>query len=308
MNNSIKYRLKGILYALSKKGFPIKHNNELYKPFFIVGSGRCGTTLLRRILCAADGIHIPPENWALHITIRNFYQYHFYDDWDRFVDLTVGAHCYHTQGWFEQFPIDFVRRAKECDKEKQSLTWLIHNIYHYHATITNTTCNRWGDKTPLNVNHMDKILKVFPKAQFVHMLRDGIDVINSWQKKRGNYNDISAPADRWLSAINSVETFKKKHPDNIIEIRYEDLVKKPREKTDQICNFLNISFESEMLTVEGSTINNELKKFDHYRNALKPISDKSVGKGRKKLAKSQIRKLSDEFNQALINVGYEGIS
>lgn len=35
------------------------------RPFFIIGSGRSGSTLLRRILCANPELHIPPETYVL---------------------------------------------------------------------------------------------------------------------------------------------------------------------------------------------------------------------------------------------------
>ena len=34
--------------------------------FFIVGTGRCGTTLLRSMLCAHSRIHVPPETHFFH--------------------------------------------------------------------------------------------------------------------------------------------------------------------------------------------------------------------------------------------------
>lgn len=46
------------------------NNNEDYKPFFIIGSGRSGNTLLRRILTKKNGIVIPPETYVLGKVIR----------------------------------------------------------------------------------------------------------------------------------------------------------------------------------------------------------------------------------------------
>ena len=34
-------------------------------PFFVVGAGRSGTTLLRLILAGHSRLHIPPETWFL---------------------------------------------------------------------------------------------------------------------------------------------------------------------------------------------------------------------------------------------------
>src|SRR5204862_6929888 len=38
------------------------HGVQRCRPFFILGSGRCGTTLLRAMLEAHPDVHIPPEN------------------------------------------------------------------------------------------------------------------------------------------------------------------------------------------------------------------------------------------------------
>src|SRR5690606_30980566 len=35
---------------------------------------------------------------------------------------------------------------------------------------------RWGDKTPEYVMHVDALDRCFPRAQFVHIVRDGRDV------------------------------------------------------------------------------------------------------------------------------------
>jgi len=42
---------------------------------FIIGSGRSGNTLLRRILTGSEELYIPPETYVLGDTIRNFPEY-----------------------------------------------------------------------------------------------------------------------------------------------------------------------------------------------------------------------------------------
>ena len=41
-------------------------------PFFVVGAGRSGTTLLRLILAGHSRLHIPPETWFLRSLVRDF--------------------------------------------------------------------------------------------------------------------------------------------------------------------------------------------------------------------------------------------
>src|ERR1700694_1325061 len=50
------------------------HGPERYRPFFIVGSGRCGSTLLRAMLEAHPALHIPPER-ALGPMVRDYRRY-----------------------------------------------------------------------------------------------------------------------------------------------------------------------------------------------------------------------------------------
>ena len=52
-------------------GHPLQRG-EPYRPFFIVGSGRSGNTVLRRMLCAHGDLHIPPETYVLGDVIRVF--------------------------------------------------------------------------------------------------------------------------------------------------------------------------------------------------------------------------------------------
>ena len=39
-------------------------------PFFIAGSGRCGATLLRRLVAEQTTVVIPPENYMLALQSR----------------------------------------------------------------------------------------------------------------------------------------------------------------------------------------------------------------------------------------------
>ena len=41
------------------------NRDEGYRPFFIVGSGRSGNTLMRRVLQTSPELHIPPETFVL---------------------------------------------------------------------------------------------------------------------------------------------------------------------------------------------------------------------------------------------------
>lgn len=234
-----------------------------------------------------------------------FKQYRLHEDWEALVDMATIAHYYNTQGWFKNFPTNFIKHAKECPKDKQSINWLFDSLYRHHAQTHDNKCNRWGDKTPANVNLLWPINQIFPDAKFIHMLRDGVDVALSW-KKHGYYgNDIVKPAKRWVEAIKSVENFRTKHSDHLIEVRYENLVENPYKETKTINNFLNISFEKKVFNIEKSSVTGDLEKHDHYKNALQPVTDRYIGKGRQILSKKEKKELQPILNSMLEKYAYK---
>jgi len=58
--------------------------------------------------------------------------------------------------------------------------------------------SRWGDKTPFNTFNMRELIKAFPNAQFIHIVRDGRDVHLSWREVdwcKGR--DVRTSAEKW---------------------------------------------------------------------------------------------------------------
>ena len=57
---------------------------------------------------------------------------------------------------------------------------------------------RWAEKTPAHVFHMDLIHEVFPRAQFIHMIRNGRDVVRSLQNMAFAPREIRWSSRRWV--------------------------------------------------------------------------------------------------------------
>ena len=60
----LRARLPFLGYAL--------HGEERHDPFFVIGVGRSGNTLFRRILTAHSELHIPPETFVLGDVLADF--------------------------------------------------------------------------------------------------------------------------------------------------------------------------------------------------------------------------------------------
>ncbi len=176
------------------------HGRERFRPVFIIGSGRSGNTLLRRILQAGSDLHIPPETFVLGRAIRLFLR-NRHMPWNYLVRLVMGLFEFHRE--FDKFEVvlrPLVQKLAEAPQESRNLASMLNAFYQYHGRETEQTFVRWGDKTPYNTFSLDLILRVFPDARFVHMLRDGADVVQSFVEA-GLQADLEAAAERWVESV-----------------------------------------------------------------------------------------------------------
>ena len=107
---------------------------------------------------------------------------------------------------------------------------------------------RWGDKTPPYVKEIDRLHQVFPKAKFIHLIRDGRDVCLSLANTKWHGVAIEKQAAYWCEMVNAgIESGRKLGEDLYIEVKYEDLVLKSEETLHRICKFLGEEYDSRML-------------------------------------------------------------
>lgn len=285
---------------------PLKNESDDYEPFFIIGSGRSGNTLLRRILNSNKEIHIPPETYMLREIIFSFKQGYALN-WRNQVYLALAYFSFHRE--FETFEMDLkplVKTLLDVPEEKRSLAFLLNSFYLYHASINNKKPIKWGDKTPINTFCLNEIYSVFPKAQFIHIIRDGCDVIPSYVRA-GIYEDNSSAAIRWRDSINAAEKFIERYPDICFQIKYEDLVMEPESVSKQVCDFLGIEHNAAMLEIDKEAWEKmgDVSMRKHHENVLQPISSSSIGKGRKSLDENDRQSIRNIINSKLIQYGYE---
>ena len=280
------------------------HKRENYRPFFIIGSGRSGNTLLRRILYSHPQIYIPPETYVLGKVITLFGRYRIMH-WKDLVHLVLAAFEYHPE--FKTFELSLrplATQLLDTPKADRSLAYLLNAFYRFVAASHGKPEARWGDKTPMNTFHLEKLLSVFPDAQFIHIIRDGCDVAVSYYKA-GLYNDVLSAADRWLVSVKKARLFTQQHPKSVLEVRYEQLVTHPELVVKNICNFMNIEFHEEMLIshLDAASMG-DVPLHSHHQQTMKPISTSNIGKGRQQLTEDEKQLMQKKIGKYLHQLGY----
>jgi LPS sulfotransferase NodH len=269
------------LGAAMRPGRVPLHRSEGLRPVFILGAGRSGNTLLRRILAAGGEIHIPPETYVLG-TVISLFRRTQHLGWGQQVRLTLAQFEFHPE--FEDFGVhlsELAGRLSELSPKRRSLAAMLDGLYRFHAEAMRSSASRWGDKTPLNVYSLDRIRAVFPDALFVHMVRDGVDVVASYLRADLT-NNVEAAAERWRSSLRAAEAFQIRHPQTWLEVRYEALVSDPENEARRVADFVGLRFSAEMVD-ELSHLSQlgDVSIRPYHEGVHQPVHTNSVGAGRR---------------------------
>ena len=144
--------------------------------------------------------------------------------------------------------------AKEFETQgADTIVKIIATLLMKNAIGENKT--RWLEKTPYYILHIKTILKMFPNAQFIHIIRDGRDCALSMLERKYDlkiFNTYHA-AKTWEQYVDAGQQAKDYLVnDAYFEVKYEDLIADPEKKIKEICHFLGESFEPGMVNFKKS--------------------------------------------------------
>jgi hypothetical protein len=121
-----------------------------------------------------------------------------------------------------------------------------------------------GDRSPEYVKSLPLLHRLWPRARFVHIIRDGRDVwlsVSRWQKGAARYptwetDPIVTTACWWERNVRLArEAGSRLGPDLYHELRYEALVADPGAECARLCAFLGLPYDEAMLRFhEGRTL------------------------------------------------------
>lgn len=298
-SGEIRRRTPFLSYPLSGK--------RRYAPFFIIGAARSGTTLLRRVLTAHSELHIPPETFALGDVVRGFRRWGRGLEWDELVSLVLSRFEFHSEfHTFDTWLGPLVPRLASVPAAERNLAHVIDGFYRFHAE-QHGGATRWGDKTPLNTlekGTLEGLIEVFPDARFVHLVRDGCDVVYS-HLAGGFMRDLREAGERWVTMTSRARRFVAAHPQSAIEIRYESLVAEPEAQVRRLCEFLAVKFEPAMLGSERSaSALGDVPEWYWHEEVARPIHGGNIGKGRRFFSATEREELQRIIGGELAALGY----
>jgi len=252
-------------------------------PFFVVGSDRSGTTLLRLMLNAHPALHVPRESEfvvdlvaALPISVPlsptelaaglDIMTHH-----RRWGDLEIGSSV--LKDYLDTLHSPTLRDLASAP---------------FEISRMRAGKRRWGDKTPGYVTHIPELAALFPDAKFVHIIRDARDVCLSF-KLRGWRGGLPAQARFWAGQVGRGISDGRQLGDRYYELRYEDLVLDSGRALDGVCAFLGEDFDAAMLSFYRSAAR-EIAPWEHelHDKLIRPPRPKDVGRWKRQLRMREV--------------------
>lgn len=211
--------------------------------FFIVGSGRSGSTLLRLILCAHSMVVIPPETYFISPLIEQFpMNQRLAGEQISLAIETITSHY----RWPDIGMTKDDLIASVLKIESPYIRDILNVIYERHLDRDNKQI--WGDKTPAYITIVPQLLELYPNAKIIHLIRDGRDVTKSFQATGWYGPWLHENTREWKAAIASRKQYETAFPAvDIYDVRYEGLVLDTEETVRSLCDYLSIGYEPGML-------------------------------------------------------------
>ncbi len=135
---------------------------------------------------------------------------------------------------------------------------------------------RWGDKTPLYMQHLPLLERLFPEASFVHLVRDGRDAALSFlsvpegimTEGWGYPRDAAGFACQWATEVRAARGLGGRvGRGRYLELRYEALVADPASELRRTCSFAGLEYDEAMLGYVGRT---ESARKEHQQRLNEP--------------------------------------
>ena len=287
------------------------------KYIFIVGSSRSGTTMMSRILAKHESVYTFNE---LHFFSQIYTKYKK-NKIDRSSAQSVLLELFKRQ-YYGLFGKKDTSEYK--DLSNKILVEKTYNIIDVFKIFIEFELNNKKKTiacfhTPNNLYYVEQISKTFSNAKFVNMVRDNRDVLlsqkNKWKRKflgarkipffeslrsYMNYHPITTSI-VWNSSLDI--TIGCKERTDFFILKFEEFLLSPDIKCKELCDFLGLNYQAEMLEVAniGSSNINDSKEKRIDSTKINKWQEGGLSSAEIYLAQFFSQSIMKEFNYSQMN-------
>jgi len=256
------------------------------KRIFLVGAPRSGTTILQSLLAAHPEIISFPES--------KFFHYLLYEPFVANLSSRLTS-----------FFRDEIHRPELFNDFDDSQTvetktrWFV-GVLDSLAMEQNKSI--WLEKTPEHIYFIEDIQRLIPDAKFIHILRNGMDTIASMYESTRIYNDLWGAGwdlnhciERWEHAMLTSHKYAKKS--HHILVKYEELLDNKTKVLGDICYFMGIPYNGEMLVHYKEKAANLSLSLPWHKGIERDIKSNNVHKYHRIFTSNEIRYVLDKIKR-----------
>lgn len=238
-------------------------------PFFIVGCARSGTTLLRDVLRLHPNLNAPEETF--------FYRWGHPFGTDAYKQIYIQNKTVRMHQTLDGLDSKRVKTLLSKSHSRREF-----NVRYTNSFLKQTKGQRWFDKTPQNIYGLLLLRAQFPTSPIVHIYRNPLNVVASLMLgKVMPKQTLVAAVNYWLEAAQIINIYRSLPENNLLELKYEDLLATPQAAIKQLLEALGEDVKAfdftQIVTEKSSTTANHAIYIQAEDNKyLDVLSEKEV--------------------------------
>jgi SAM-dependent methyltransferase len=216
-----------------KQSQPLSAENNI---IFLISLPRSGSTLLQHILASHSMIAATAEPWVLFPAVTALKQGSIHADYNADIGRIALT--------------EFLSHLPEQDEAYYHAVQHMRN-HLYQQLLDQVNKTYFLDKTSRYYLFLPEIVRTFPKAKYIFLIRNPLATLASFLDSMvsSNWLRLGEPGIRQdlLEGYHLINQGIRYFGDDAIVIHYEELVRNPQTTIDTLCQQLEIPFEPEML-------------------------------------------------------------
>lgn len=162
--------------------------------------------------------------------------------------------------------------------------------YFYESFFKSFTADKSiqyiSEKTPNNYFVTEEFFKLYPEGKFIFIFRDGRDAILSYRNVYKKDKERFSGADytfktlcrKWNAAMSAKKKLATLYPNQLLQVRYEDLVRNSETEIKRILKFLEVDDHENLTELPSNKVYHRDPAF-HPEAVMKPYANPaSIGK------------------------------
>jgi hypothetical protein len=199
------------------------------------------------------------------------------------------------------------RDVRERLRPGMTVGQAVSQVYLLYAEARGKT--GWGDKTPMYMQHLPLLERLFPDARYVHLIRDGRDAALSFlampegvvTRTWAHPTSAAAFACQWRTEVEAARALGRRVGAHYLEVRYERLAAEPEDTLREICAHVELPFEAAMLDYAERV---DVSSKPHQQR-LRQRPTAAVRNWRKEMRADDVRGFEQVAGDLLGELGYD---